>query len=111
MESKAIGEEGEIAMLPPKKRGRQVLLDEESDIKVQMYLKYVREGGVVVSARIVLAAARGFLLMYDRSMLAEYGRHVELKVDWAYSLLHQMKCALRKVKAAKSKHAVCCRIQ
>ena len=39
-------------------------------------------------------------------MLAEYGGHVELNVDWAYSLLRRMKFVQRKVMTAKSKHAV-----
>ena len=39
-ESRAVGEEDDLEMLPPKKRGRRVLLD----MKVQMYLKKVREG-------------------------------------------------------------------
>ena len=72
-ESRAVGEEGDIAMLPPKKRGRRVLLGEELDAKVQMYLKKVREGGGVVSARIAVAAAKGILLTCDKSMLTEYG--------------------------------------
>ena len=38
-------------------------------------------------------------------MLTEYGGHVELKVDWAYSLLNQMQFLQRKVMTAKSKHA------
>lgn len=105
-ESRAVGDNSDIAMLPPKKRGRRVLLGEELDMKVQMYLKKVREGGGVISARIVVAAARGILLTCNRSMLAEYGGHVELNVDWAYSLLRRMKFVQRKVTTAKSKHAV-----
>ena len=75
-------------------------------MKVQMYLKKVREGGGVISARIAVAATRGILFTCNRSMLAEYGGHIELNVDWAYSLLHRMKFVQRKVTMAKSKHAV-----
>ena len=49
-------EETEIVALPPKKRGRPVLLGQKLDSLVQLYLKKVREGGVV-SARIAMAAA------------------------------------------------------
>ena len=105
-ESRPVGDDGDIAILPPKKRGRRVLLGEELDMKVQMYLKKVRERGGVVSARIAVAAARGILLTCNRSMLAEYGGHVEFNVDWAYSLLHRMNFVQRKVTTAKSKHAV-----
>ena len=62
-----------------KKRGRPVLLGEVLDTKVQQYLRRVRDGGGVVSARIVMAAARGILLSCDRSRLIEFGRDVELK--------------------------------
>ena len=58
-----------------------------------------------MSARIAMAAARGILLTCNRSMLAEYGGHVELNRFWAYSLLCQMKFVQRKVTTAKSKHA------
>ena len=51
-ECRAVGEKGDVTTLPPKKRGRRVLLGEKLDMKVQMYL---REGGGVVSARIAVA--------------------------------------------------------
>ena len=35
--------------------------------ELQMYLKKVREGGVIVSARIAMAAARGIVLTCDRT--------------------------------------------
>ena len=73
-------------------------------MKVQMYLKKVRDGGGVVSGRITVVATRG--LTCNRSMLAEYGRHIELNVDWAYSLLRRMKFVQRKVTTDKSKHVV-----
>ena len=74
-----------------------MLLGDDLDIKVQMYLKKVREGGGVVSARIAMAAARGIVLTCDRSLLVEFGGHVELSKLWAYSLLDRMKFVQRKV--------------
>ena len=56
-----------------RKRERLVLLGEGLDMKVQAYLKKVRDEGGVVSARIAMAAARGLMLFCDRSMLAKYG--------------------------------------
>ena len=50
-------DDGEVSALPSKKRGRPVLLGQELDQKVQLYLKKVREGGGAVSTRIVIAAA------------------------------------------------------
>ena len=52
----------------------------ELDTSVQMYLKKVREA---VSARIMMAAARGILLKCE---LVEFGGHIELTRQWAHSL-------------------------
>ena len=98
--------DADVAVLPPKKRGRPVLLGEDLDRKVQHYLKKVREGGGVVSARITMAAARGMLFSCNRSMLVEFGGHVNLNRSWAYSLLSRMNFVNRKVTTSKSKHSV-----
>jgi len=59
--------------LPEKQRGRLLLLGNNLDEKLQLYVRRVREGCGVVSSKIVMAAAHGMLLAYDRSELAEYG--------------------------------------
>ena len=105
-EKRAAEDDGDVTVLPPKKHGKPVLLGEDLDRKVQLYLKKVREGGGVVSARIAMAAARGILLSYDRIQLAEFGGHAELNRHWAYSLLSRMKFVKRKVTTAKSKHLI-----
>ena len=71
---RAADDDGDVTLLPPKKCGRPVLLGEDLDRKVLMYLKKVREGGGVVSARIPMAEARGILLSCDQSSL-ELNRH------------------------------------
>ena len=96
-------EDEDIVALPRKKRGRPVLLGQELDSLVQMYLRKVREGGGAVSARIVMAAARGILLKCNRSMLVEFGGHIHLNRHWAHSLLKRMKFVQRKATTAKSK--------
>ena len=75
-----------------KKRGRSLLLGDDLDEKVRLYLKNVRKGGGVVSARIAMAAARGILLSYDKYRY------------WAYSLLTRMNFVKRKATTAKSKY-------
>ena len=65
-----------VDSLPLKKRGRTLLLSDDLDAKVQAYLKNVRKGGGVVSARIAMAA--GILLSCDKYMLAEFGGPVQL---------------------------------
>ena len=46
-----------LDILPHKKRGRPPLLGEALDLKVQQYLRKVRDGGGTVTARIAVAAA------------------------------------------------------
>ena len=75
---RAAEDDSDLTVLPPKKRGRPVLLGEDLDTKVQLYLRKVREGGGVVSARIAMAAARGVLLSFERSKLVEFGGHIEV---------------------------------
>ena len=94
----------DLVSLPMKKRGRSLLLGDDLDEKVQLYLKNVRKGGGVVSARIAMAAARGILLSYDKYRLAEFGGHVLLNRHWAYSLLTRMNFVKRKATTAKSKY-------
>ena len=104
-ENRTVEEGGDLSELPTKKWGRQVLLGNDLDQKVQLYLKKVREGGVV-SAWIAMAAARGIVLTCDRSMLVEFGGHVELNRHWAYLLLHRMNFVQRKMTTTKSKYAI-----
>lgn len=49
------------------------------NIKVQAYLKKVKENGGVINSRIVMSVARGLVLLYvNPSLLRENGGHVEL---------------------------------
>ena len=98
-----VDEEEDVVALPPIKRRRPILLGQELDSLVQMYLRKVREGGGTVSARIVIATARGILLKCNRSKLVEFGGHVQLDRQWAHSLLQRMDFVQRKATTAKSK--------
>ena len=57
---------GEIECLRERKRGRPLLLGGVIDSKVEAYVKKVREGGGTISARVVMAAARGILLSCEK---------------------------------------------
>lgn len=96
----------DVDVLPLKKRGRPVLLGSELDSKVQQYLKKLRENGASVSARIVVAAARGIVMSYDKDMLEEFGGHVRLNRHWAHSMMSRMSFVKRKGSTAKSKHSI-----
>ena len=52
----------------------------------------------------MLATARGLLLAYDQSKLAEFGRHIVLNYHWAYTFLRRMNFMQRRATTAKSKH-------
>ena len=80
-------DDDDLISLPHKKRGRRLLLGEKIDTHVQMYLSRLRDAGGVITARIAIAAAKGMIYACDRSMLVEFGGHVELNCSWAYSLL------------------------
>ena len=65
--------------VPYKRRSRPLLLGEEVDTKVQLYLKKDQEGGRGVSA---IAA-----LQYDKTKLVEFGGHIELNRNWTHELM------------------------
>ena len=92
-------------MLPCKKRGRPTLLG-HLDTQVQLYLKKVRESGGVVSARIAIAAAHGIIMACDKTKLQEFGGHIYLNRQWAYSLFRRMDFVKRKATTSKSKNNV-----
>lgn len=98
-------DDDDVRSLPLKKKGRRLLLGEDLDRMVQEYMKKVREGGRVVSGKVVLAAAKGILLTCDQSKLVNYGGYVQPTMHWAYSLLKCMKFERRKVTTAKSKYS------
>ncbi len=72
--------------------------------QVQLYLQKIRENGGIVTASVVVAAARGIVMSRDRTQQAEFGGHIELSRQWAYHLLSRMKFVRRKATTAKSKH-------
>ena len=82
-----------------KKWGRRVLLGDNFDRKVQLYLNKVRKGGLY-QHELAMAAARGIVLTSDRSML-EFGGYVDLNRHWAY-LLRRMNFVPRKVTTARA---------
>ena len=96
----------EITDLPVMKRERKLLIGEDLDQNVQLYLRKVQEGGGAVLARIATAAARGILRKCNRSMLAENGGPIQLNRHWAHSLLKRMKFVQRKATTSMSKHAM-----
>ena len=75
-------EEDELSVtrLPPKKRGRPLLLGKTLDAAVQDYIVKLRERGCPVNTEILRAAAKGLVRAMDATRLAEYGGPATLSV-------------------------------
>ena len=85
-----------ITELPPKKTGRPLLLDEQTDREVQMYLLSLREAGGVVNCAIARASATGIIRRKNSNWLACNGGHILLTKDWSRYLLERMNFVKRK---------------
>lgn len=99
-------DDDEMPDFPAKKRGRHVLLGDELDKTVQLYLRKTREGGGAVSTRSVVAAARAIVLTMNRSLLKEFGGPIVLNRSWGRSLLKRMDFVQRRATTSKSKFSV-----
>ena len=73
-----------------------MILGEQLDCKVQNYIKALRNAGTPIGSSVVMAAAEGLVRAYDRSLLVEYGGHIEISKTWALSLLGRMGYVKRK---------------
>ena len=95
-----------VKLLSEKKRGRTLLLGDELDKKLQLYLRRIREDGGPVTAGIAIAAARGLLMAEHKNRLVENGGHIKLNRHWAYGFFRRMGFVQRKPTTAKSKFSV-----
>ena len=75
-EEKWNNSDNELTVLPTKKRGRLLLLGENFDHQIQMYLRKIREQGGKITAAVVVAAARGIIMVTDKNRLVEFGGYV-----------------------------------
>ena len=76
--------------LPGKKRGRPLILGEEMDTQVEVFLKRIRENGDMVNTAIVMATAEGIVQNHDSSLLASKGGLILTTKNWAKSLMTRM---------------------
>ena len=60
------------------------------DVYLQSYLKAMRSRGAPVGSSVVVGVARGMLLKYSHSSLAEFGGHINLTKGWDKSVLRRM---------------------
>ena len=81
-----------------------LMLGQNVEKQLQLYVKKIRQQGGVVTASVVVAAARGLMMAHNRSQLADFGGHVALTRTWAYHFLHRMQFVKRKATTSKSKY-------
>ena len=93
-----------IDELPPKKRGRPLLLGTHIEKQLRLYLQKIRENGGVVRASVVVAVGKGIMMSLNHTRLAEFGDHITLNRHWACHFLGRMKFVRRKA-TSKSRHA------
>ena len=85
-----------VKSLPTKHKGRPLLLGQILDTAIQDYIKALCTMGAVVNTSIVMAAAEGIVASRDRSLLIQYGGHIQITKTWAKSLLSRMGYVKRK---------------
>ena len=78
-----------VVELPPKKRGRPLLL-QDLDGQVQEYVRKLRLAGGVINTTVVLAAAKGIVMAHNRALPFEFGGSICLEKPWVKSSLHRM---------------------
>ena len=73
------GDSTEVTSLKVAKRGVRLCLDIVLDCEIQPYIQLLCGNGTSLSIALVLAAAEGYLLACDRTVLIQYGGHVLLQ--------------------------------
>ena len=87
------GESGDseiVQQLPPKKKGRPLLIGEELDKQIRDYLQVLRKNGAPVNTAIVIACGYGIVRSKDANLLAINGGSITLSKDWAKYILKRM---------------------
>ena len=89
--SSELGGDSEVVQqLPPKKKGRPLLLGEELDKQVCDYLQVLRNNGAAVNTAIVIACGNGIVRIKDANLLTINGGNITLLKDWAKYILRRM---------------------
>ena len=86
----------EVTELPQKRRGRPLLIGEELEEEVKLFIKASRAEGTVVNTETVMGTARGVVISHDANLLAENGGYINITKEWAQRVLQQMGLVKRK---------------
>ena len=81
--------------LPHKHRGRPLLLGEQLEDEVKVFINSAHESGSVVNTETVMGTARGVVISHDANLLVENGGYINITKDWA-QLLQRMNLVKRK---------------
>ena len=87
--NKVSGEQRPIT-IDNKKKGHPLLLGEELDEQVKLYITALRNNGAVVNSAIVTACAEGLVKSRDANLLQANGGHLTFSKSWAQSFLQRM---------------------
>ena len=79
-----MGDLTEVMQLGVVKHGWKLALEETLDAEVKHYIKCLRENGTAVNIALVQAAAEGYILGCDCTVLAKYGGHSTYHVRLTY---------------------------
>eukprot|EP00058_Branchiostoma_floridae_P006720 XP_002592208.1 hypothetical protein BRAFLDRAFT_84636 [Branchiostoma floridae] len=92
----------DIASFPHKNVGRPLMLGDIDEV-VQVFVRSTRDAGGVVNRAVIMSTAKGIIMRRDRSLLKEYGGHIEITKAWVNSLLVRMNYVKRKATKAARK--------
>lgn len=81
------GEYLSITKLASKKRGRPLLLGEELDKQVRMYIQTLGSKGCPINTAIVMATATGIVKSHDSNLLSVNGGHIDITKHWGKNFL------------------------
>ena len=72
------------------KRGRPLLLGQEIDRQVQVYLFSLWEQSAIINSAIVIGCASSIVKNIDSSLLLSNGDHISFSKHWSRYMLHRM---------------------
>lgn len=80
-----------------KKQGRPLLLGDEIDEKVSLYIARQRSKGAVITRFTVTAIGRAIVMKRNKQLLSsDFGGIINLTKQWTQSILHCMKYVKRR---------------
>ncbi len=76
------GKEMNVTKIVSKKRGRPLILGEELDKQVHMYVRTLGSNGCPINTAIVMATALGIVKSHNSNLLRCHGGHIDINKHW-----------------------------